>query len=56
MTQEPSDRRSLGREEISIDPKLRALSEQTLAMPVADRLRQIQAEADFFASVRPLDD
>lgn len=39
-----------------VDAKLRAQSEMTLAMPVADRLRQLEAEANFFASVRPLDD
>jgi hypothetical protein len=26
-----------------------------LAMPVGDRLRQIEAESDFFSSIRPTD-
>ena len=39
-----------------VDAKLRAQTEMILAMPVADRLRQLEAEANFFASVRPLDD
>ena len=40
----------------SSDAKLRAITEMILAMPVDERLRQLEAEADFFASVRPLDD
>ncbi|HVJ96844.1 MAG TPA: hypothetical protein VNC41_08430 [Acidimicrobiia bacterium] len=36
--------------------KARATTEMILAMPVGDRLRQIEAEANFFSSVRPLDD
>jgi hypothetical protein len=43
------------RERLS-DPKLRAQTERILAMPVADRLRQLEEEANFFLSVRPLDD
>jgi len=39
-----------------VDAKLRAQTEMILAMPVADRLRQLEAEANFFASVRPLYD
>ena len=39
-----------------VDAKLRAQTEMILAMPVADRLRQLEAEANFFASVRPLTD
>lgn len=37
------------------DPKLRVMTERILSMPVEDRLRQIEEEADFFANVRPLD-
>jgi hypothetical protein len=37
------------------DAKLRALTDMILAMPVGDRLRQIEANANFFLSVRPLD-
>jgi len=37
------------------DPKLRAQTERILAMPIHDRLRQIEEEANFFLSVRPLD-
>ena len=36
------------------DPKLRAQSEMIPAMPIDDRVRQIEAEANFFASVRLL--
>ena len=43
-------------EERPSDPKLRAQSEMILAMPSDDRIRQIEAEANFFASVRPIDD
>jgi len=39
-----------------VDAKLRAQTEMILAMPVADRLRQLEAEANCFASVRPLCD
>jgi hypothetical protein len=38
------------------DPKLRAVTDMILAMPVEDRLVQLEAEANFFASVRPLAD
>jgi hypothetical protein len=38
------------------DPKLRAQTERILSMPVIDRLRQLEAEANFFARIRPLDD
>jgi hypothetical protein len=44
------------RAEWKSDPKLRALTEMILAMPVEERLRRIEAEANFFSSVRPLDD
>jgi hypothetical protein len=37
------------------DPKLRATTEMILAMPVDDRLRQLEAESRFFSSIRPLD-
>jgi hypothetical protein len=37
------------------DPKLRALTEMILAMPVDERLRMIEANANFFLSVRPVD-
>ena len=37
------------------DPKLRAQTEMILAMPLEERLRQLEAEANFFSSVRPLD-
>ena len=37
------------------DAKLRALTDMILAMPVGDRLLQIEANAIFFSSVRPLD-
>lgn len=38
------------------DPKLRVMTDRILSMPVTDRLRQLEEEASFFASVRPLDD
>ena len=38
------------------DPKLRAATDRILAMPIDERLRQIEEEANFFLSVRPLDD
>jgi hypothetical protein len=38
------------------NPKLRAMTDQILSMPVEARLRQIEAEANFFSNVRPLDD
>jgi len=38
-----------------VDPKLRATTEMILAMPVDDRLRQLEAESRFFSSIRPLD-
>jgi hypothetical protein len=38
------------------DAKLRAVTDMILAMPVDARLRQLEAEANFFASARPLDD
>ena len=37
------------------DPKLRVITDMILDMPVGDRLRQIEANANFFSSVRPLD-
>jgi hypothetical protein len=37
------------------DPKLRAQTERILAMAIDDRLRQIEEEANFFLSARPLD-
>ena len=39
-----------------VDPKLRAITEMILAMPIDERLRQLQAEAEFFSAVRPIDD
>jgi hypothetical protein len=44
-----------GLSERKSDPKLRAQTERILAMPIHDRLRQIEEEANFFLSVRPLD-
>ena len=41
--------------EYTSNPKLRAQTEMILSMPVDDRLRQLEAEANFFSSVRPLD-
>jgi hypothetical protein len=37
------------------DPKLRALTDMILDMPIGERLLQIEANANFFSSVRPLD-
>jgi hypothetical protein len=37
-------------------PELQAITDRILSMPVGDRLRQIEAEAHFFANIRPLDD
>jgi hypothetical protein len=37
------------------DPKLRALTNMILDMPIGERLLQIEANANFFSSVRPLD-
>jgi hypothetical protein len=34
---------------------LRAITESILAMPVDDRLRQLESEASFFASIRQSD-
>jgi hypothetical protein len=36
------------------DPKLRAQTDRILSMRVTDRLRQLEAEANFFDSIRPL--
>jgi hypothetical protein len=44
-----------GLNERKSDPKLRAQTDRILAMPIHDRLRQIEEEANFFLSVRPLD-
>jgi hypothetical protein len=38
------------------DAKLRAQTDMILALPVVERLRQLEVEAAFFASLRPLDD
>lgn len=38
------------------DPKLRAQTERILAMPFGDRVRQLEEEANFFLSARPLED
>lgn len=38
-----------------VDPKLRATTEMILAMPIDDRLRQLEAESSFFSSIRPID-
>ena len=38
-----------------VDPKLRATTEMILAMPVDDRLRQLEAESSFFSSIRHVD-
>lgn len=40
---------------VDIDPKLLAISRQITSMPIDARLHQIEAEANFFAGVRPLD-
>ncbi len=37
------------------DPELRAQTERILSMSVLDRLLQLEAEANFFSRVRPLD-
>ena len=50
--QRPTAKRS---SEYTSDPKLRAQTEMILAMPVEDRLRQLETEANFFSSVRSLD-
>ena len=47
----PSDRRS----PYDVDPKLVAIGQQITSMPVDARLRRIEAEASFFAEVRPVD-
>jgi hypothetical protein len=38
------------------NPKLRAATERILAMSIDERLRQIEEEANFFLSVRPVAD
>jgi hypothetical protein len=38
-----------------VDPKLRATAEMILAMPIDDRLRQLESESNFFSSIRPID-
>ena len=38
------------------DPKLRAETERILAMPIEERLREIEEEANSVSPVRPLDD
>jgi len=38
------------------DPKLRAITEMIISQPVEQRLRQLEAEANFFLSARPLPD
>jgi hypothetical protein len=43
-----------GSSNVPADPKLRATTEIILAMPVDDRLRQLEAESSFFSSIRPL--
>ncbi|MDP9333893.1 MAG: hypothetical protein M3Q30_11395 [Actinomycetota bacterium] len=47
--------RVLRRSNQPVDPKLRATTEMILAMPVDDRLRQLEAESIFFSSIRPID-
>ena len=47
--------RGLRRSNEPVDTKLRATTEMILAMPVDDRLRQLEAESSFFSSIRPLD-
>jgi hypothetical protein len=42
-------------DERAIDPKLRSATEMILAVPIEDRLRQIEAEARFFGSLRRTD-
>jgi hypothetical protein len=44
------------REVFEDDPKLRAITEMILAQPVDQRLRQLEAEANFFLSARALPD
>jgi hypothetical protein len=39
----------------AVDPKLRSATEMILAVPVEDRLRQREAEARFFDSLRRID-
>jgi hypothetical protein len=41
-------------EEFPYDPKLRAMTDSILAQPVDARLRQLEAEANFFLSARRL--
>ena len=48
-------RRTRGSSNDPADPKLRATTEMILAMPVDDRLRQLEAESSFFSSIRSLD-
>ena len=38
-----------------VDTKLRGTTEMILAMPVDDRLRQLEAESILFSSIRPVD-
>jgi hypothetical protein len=38
------------------EPGLRATTEMILAMPIDERLREIETEADFLSSSRPVDD
>ena len=40
----------------SSDAKLRAQTDMILAVPVTERLHQLEAEAAFFSSLRPLGD
>ena len=42
--------------EFPFDPKLRAMTESILAQDIDTRLRQLEVEANFFLSVRPLSD
>ncbi len=42
-------------EPIEVDPKLRGISQQILSLTVDARLRQLEAEANFFAQLRPVD-
>lgn len=37
----------------TVDEKLVAISQQILSQPIDQRLRQIEAEANFFLTVRP---
>ncbi len=34
--------------------KLRAMTDQILSVPVGDRLRQIEEEANFFSTTKPV--